>query len=383
MNPIRAISIIITIAGLTACKPIPDKYCFDPRILNANGLTLSEIADDIIYIPLGNSITLGNLGYFKFINSSIYFYSNEGIIEYDRLSGELRKIGKIGRGPGEYLSYSNFCVSKASEEVYVLDQGDLVKTYAKSGQFLRSFQLQRNGSTASIDFIGSNLIVTYSIQFENGKYSWMVFDTLGSIIKMKFSGIPEFKSIYRNSYATYSLDDRVYYWNAYTDTVFSVLPSLTEDRSLILASGEHRFPRNNTVPINPFEKYMVINSIFETDRFIIINYYFRKPILFIHDKQDKKDYMIKLKFENNMPINGILNDLDGGLDLVPESAITENGREYLVGTIYPNEIKTQVSKDEFKKFNSKYPEKKLDLERLGTNLKETDNPVIVMIRLKK
>jgi hypothetical protein len=61
----------------------------------------------------------------------------------------------------------------------------------------------------------------------------------------------------------------------------------------------------------------------------------------------------------------------------------KNGREYIVGLINPYQIKTLVMNNEFKNSISKYPEKKKELEKLANSLKETDNPVLMIVRLKK
>jgi hypothetical protein len=39
---------------------------------------------------------------------------------FDRNGKFIRKIGSIGRGPGEYVHYFNFTVDENSESVYVI-----------------------------------------------------------------------------------------------------------------------------------------------------------------------------------------------------------------------------------------------------------------------
>lgn len=383
MNPKNLFFITLALFVIHACKSSDNShYNFDPRTLKENEITLSEIADDVTYVPLENTISIGNIGYIKFINQSIYFYSNEGIIAFDRVKKQLTKIGSLGRGPGEYLDHRHFTVDEKTETVYVLDLGDIVKTYSRSGQFLRSFPLQRNGSSASIDFFESKLFVSYALQYENSKYSWIVFDTLGNVIKKRKSGIPIFSSIYGVSDATYKLGDRIFYWNSYTDTVFSVLPDLTEEPSFIINPGEHRYPRSRSVPINPYEKYMVLNSIFETSCYIVIRYYFKREILLLFDKRDKKSFLTYLEFDQNIRLNGIVNDLDCSSWFYPESYFTERGSEYMIGLQYPYQIKARVASDEFRNSTPKYPGRKKDLIKLADSLKETDNPVLMIVRLK-
>jgi hypothetical protein len=369
---------------LSSCKPSGyDYFTFDPRILKENEITLSDIADDVTYLPLPNNFPVSKASNFYFTDQLIYLYSVDGIIAFDRTENQLRKIGSKGRGPGEYLFSSNFSVDTETGKVYVLDQGDDVKTYSKTGEFLKSIPLKRFGESTSIDFFESALFVTYAFQFGASLYAWAIFDTSGQVIKKREIGIPSFSSIFGTSRATYKYGDRVYYWNNYIDTVFSVLPGLSVESSFFISPGEHRIPRTRDIPINPYEKYMVISNIFETDRYIVIRYYFRNPILLLYDKYDREPYLLNLEYEQNSYVNGIENDLDAGPTFIPDQYISENGREYIVGVIDPIIIKTIVSSESFKKTIPKYADKKKELEILAESLKETDNPVLMLIRMKR
>ena len=73
----------------------------------------------------------------------------------------------------------------------------------------------------------------------------------------------------------------------------------------------------------------------------------------------------------------------GGASARQESYFVENGREYIIGLTYPYKIKTRVESNEFENSVPKYAEKKKELEKLADSLKETDNPVLMVVRLKK
>ena len=79
----------------------------------------------------------------------------------------------------------------------------------------------------------------------------------------------------------------------------------------------------------------------------------------------------------------MINDLDGGLPITDMDYYVENGVEYITTLIDPFNLKVYTSSDEFKKVIPKYPKKKNDLEKLANELNETDNPIVVFIRLKK
>jgi len=82
----------------------------------------------------------------------------------------------------------------------------------------------------------------------------------------------------------------------------------------------------------------------------------------------------------------IINDIDGGMPLSTRPIINyyeENDSEYIITLISPFDLKVYLSTDEFKNTVPKYPEKKKELEKLTASLKEVDNPVLMMVRLKK
>ena len=55
----------------------------------------------------------------------------------------------------------------------------------------------------------------------------------------------------------------------------------------------------------------------------------------------------------------------------------------LISWIDTIKVKAHVASEAFKNSTPKYPEKKKELEKLANSLKETDNPVLMLVRLKK
>lgn len=371
---------------ITECdSPDNNFYKFDPRTLKENKFTLSEIADEVTYVPLENSFPLGVIFNIKFINNTIFFSSKDiGIMAFDRKGKALRKIGTVGRGPGEYLYKNNFTVDEKTGTVYILDRGDIIKVFSRTGQFIRSFPLQEYGGSEAIEFYNSNLFVSYAIQFENARYKWIVFDTLGNAIKKKEREISMFTANYGNNETIYKFENSIFYWNNYTDTVFSLLPDLKNEPSFIISPGEHRPPMAKL----SFEqlmqnKFLNLFKIFETSRFFVLRYFYNRPTLTLIDKNNQEAFLIYLEYENENCLNGIENDVDGGYFFIPEYYFTEKDREFMVGLVYPFQIKAFVTTNEFKNSLAKYPQKKKELEKLANSLKETDNPVLMMVRLKK
>ena len=45
-------------------------------------------------------------------------------------------------------------------------------------------------------------------------------------------------------------------------------------------------------------------------------------------------------------------------------------------------LKNYISSDAFKSSNPKNPDKKKELEKLAKKIKETDNPILILIKIK-
>jgi hypothetical protein len=381
--------IIITLILLNACKSSDTNlYEFDPRTLKENEITLSEIAEDISYIPFESNFPLNRIGKIIVTMNAVYLNSRDiGILKFSRNGKFICKVGSIGRGPGEYRFYLIYCVNDQSGRVYnVSDQNEHVQVFSGTGQLDRSFSLKEYGtSISSIDYFDSKLFVQCNIHYENADYEWIVYDTLGNIIKKQTRHLPKFATNVGSVTNPYLFRNTLSYFNAWSDTVFTVLPDLTERPSIIISPGEHRYPRSY-IPIEQImqKKYSAITKIFETKRFIIIKYFYQKYSLAFIDKANRETYLNFYDYDETggYPGSGITNDLDGGLWFLPETYFTEKGREYLVGLQYPYQIRKLVASDDFRHSTHRYPEKKKELEKLAANLKETDNPVLVLVKLK-
>jgi len=129
---------------------------------------------------------------------------------------------------------------------------------------------------------------------------------------------------------------------------------------------------------------MVIHSIFESNRFIVINYFFKKGYLLFFDRHRKETFLIQLEYDDKGNcLNGIRNDIDDGPLFMPLGYYSENGREYMFGLTDPLKIKNQIRNNRYKNANSKSEERTTEVERLSSSLKETDNPVFMIVRLTK
>jgi hypothetical protein len=359
-----------------------DIYQFDPITIIDNEISLSEIADEVSYIPMENNSPIGMVYRYQKVNNTIYLsVKDTGILAMDHTGRVLLKIGSIGRGPGEYTFYVYFTVDEKTETVYVMDSGNIIKAYSKHGKYLRSFSLKEYGEIIdAIEFFNSKIFVTFFLQTENAKYSWIILDTLGNLINVRKRTIPPFSSNWLLEGGLYKFDNLLFYWNPFADTVYSINPDNTYETSFIISEGEHRFPKYKFYSFEERLKYLQLDQILETEKYLIIRYSFKESLLAIIDKKSRKSFKIYLESQNP---NGIVNNLDGGVPFLPTSYYVEHGQEFLIGLIFPYEIKSFIASNNFRNSIVKFPEKKKEFEKLANSLKETDNPVLMIVRLKK
>jgi hypothetical protein len=373
-------------------------YEIGPRIFVDNKITLSEIADEITYIPLDNIFPIGITYTLRITRDHIYLSIKDvGIVQFDRYGNFVRKVGSRGSGPGEYRYGMEFAIDNLTDNLYVLDPG-IVKVYSSSGFFLRDIKTKAYSGGfgfRDIEIYNSLLFLSDNMPNGNSKYNWVFLDTLGKLIAKKDNSVPPFENNFEMNVGIYRFEDKIFYFNYYNDTIFSIYPDLNYKAAYLFAKGEFRWPRakinfTSDSQLNA-ELYKLFKPaiMFETKRFIVFAYSYldKYPIAFI-DKKTKKTFLA-LQYDNSLgsilkykPF--LINNLDGGMPLTENiKYYFENEEEFITTLINPFDLKVYVSSAEFKSIVPKYPEKKKELEKLAATLKETDNPVLVMIRLNK
>lgn len=380
---------VILILILGSCRqPESGLYQFDPRTIEEKEITLSGIADDITYIPLDNSFPLNMLYYPRyFIGGNIYLSERQsGVMIFDRGGMLVRKVGSKGRGPGEYAFCVSFSVDEISGTVCVLD-ASVIKVYSKTGRFMRRIELgEYSAGVDVIEFFNSNIFISCHPQFSGVKYDWIILDTLGHIVKTRGRSIPEFISSDLIPGGIYKFENRLYSWHPWSDTIFSISTDFILEPSFVINPGEHRLPEGIYKRPEDRKLYYKPYLILESDDYIFTRYYYDNDLIIaVIDKETKASYSTVLTkgpavLGDNI-IGGILNDIDGGIRFQPENYFVDNDREYLAGLIDAYEIKAWVKTDEFETFQVKYPEKKKAFEELAGRLNETDNPVLMVVRL--
>lgn len=360
----------------------------DPEKFPEDMITLSGIADDIKYIPMDDTIPFEGIYSVEITPKNIFISMQYvGIAKYDREGNFEKVIARKGRGPGELQYGHTFVVDEGSKKVYVTDWHKVL-VYTIEGTHLRDIATNDYFAIAAndIELSGSKLYLCDFGWDAEFKYHWVFLDTTGKLVSAKTTS--DHSTGYVQYGFSYKFDGDIYYSNILNDTVFSVSPDLRWRAAFLFSRGEYRWPVDyEMVSLKEMTKYFRPLQMFETNRFVFLRWsHIDKTAYLITDKTTKKAYQaykeMKSGMVNYMP--AIPNDLDCGLFPVYDNVdyYSENGDEYITYFVSPYELKSHVSGDDFQNSIPKYPEKKKELEKFANSLEETDNPVLVMVRLK-
>jgi len=247
-----------------------------PCIFTDNKITLADIADDILYIPLDNSIPIGLTYKLIITNNNIYLSIKDvGIQKFDRYGKLVCKIGKCGRGPNEYYYFMNYIVDETTGNVFVMDRS-VIKTYSHTGLFIREINY-----SAYLSYLGSDIEIFNSLlfipdynQYGNSKFNWVFLDTLGNLISKKENSVPPFTINMVLPGRNYKFKNKLFYFNSLNDTIFSISPDLKYKGAYLFSQGDFRVPRENFVFSSVSQLYNLFKPVkmFETKQFIFLAY---------------------------------------------------------------------------------------------------------------
>ncbi len=366
---------------------------------------LSEYASDVEYIPLetsqesmlpGSAVICYDKGRFYFWTVSID--GGKDIAVFDTCGKFINRIGKLGRGPGEYPNIyhltleddkdsTNICVVSLQNAVIYNTDGDVVcdipfnNIKENTG---RGFIM--NGGFLS--YIGNSkyCLLTASASKGNSTNQEKLFilDSAGNILSERTIGeeIVKEKKIKDISIQSifgsyiYVFDNKICQHTPLRDTLFAIDKVTGEKNIKVLFTFDSK-------PFGTIENTDYhIGIPLESERFILHDFGFATadfPALYkknkavpekasawlVYDKQDKT--YTALKYDPSFTLEGFKNDLDGGAPFLP--SVVKDGKMYqLVNAIDFIEMAEKSTS--------------AGMKEVASQLTEESNPVVVEVTLK-
>lgn len=125
----------------TTHTEIDEGFDINIEVVNAT-LDMSEIFSDVEIINFSIE-PIGKIKKLYFINDKLFLWATSGeqlVHVHDIVTGEHLRLGKLGKGPGEFISIQDVVVDK--QWVYILDYSrKQVKVFSHNGVFSRVINL--------------------------------------------------------------------------------------------------------------------------------------------------------------------------------------------------------------------------------------------------
>ncbi|MDR1259445.1 MAG: 6-bladed beta-propeller [Tannerellaceae bacterium] len=143
----KVIPYILFVLFFVSCTSTAKKEITVPQILidikESGPLKLSDFFSDIQYIPLSDSILIGDIDRIKLYDDKLLLLTNKSVVSYDLYSGGLiSHIRNIGNGLTEYISLYDMLFDKEENTIELLDKnGWKVLKYDINGRFINAFKI--------------------------------------------------------------------------------------------------------------------------------------------------------------------------------------------------------------------------------------------------
>lgn len=264
-----------------------------------------------------------------------YIYS--GGKKFLRKDGRfVHNMGKIGKGPGEYIDFSSIDIDTVTYQYFVLSYANNLMIYSDSNRFIKSIEI-KDQLLNNIKYLGNNrlaLIRDMSV-VENPYLGMKIIDLSNGIEKFKlgnetFSRIQKSMSTSLNSslgigrICTWEYGNKDYYFDPLCDTIYSMSRNGLSPVAFI-DRGKYRPSYETMADDKAFEasraKYFEISSIQQIDSSLFIYYItgFRKNIKAFYAIYNQKNGEIKTHqlpdplFDNDINILPVysLNKIEG------------------------------------------------------------------------
>ena len=335
-------------------------------------IMLNELASDIRYVPLETTDDC-------LMNNEFYImqYTGEdiitsGIFHFDKNGKFLNKIGSKGQGPEEYLQ-DLFAFGDWKNKLLYVQNWTTLTCYGFDGTFVRSIPTPQLNMGAAGLFDENHILYSNDIYYAdkaNPIQLYMVDSQNGKTVSKWRGHLEENKKygmILTSRDFMYNYDNSLFYKPALENVIFKILSP--KKRQLVYkfdCSGKDIDVSADEVDPKKRFQFLSVYWAKETAQYLFVNYGMKNiSRLGIYDKEKKTFTNVTIK-----------DNLAGGYDIHPAWTSDDN---HLLMVYYAGGL----LQDKEKRYSTGLlPERKKELDELLKNIKEDDNPVVILVTLK-
>ena len=335
-------------------------------------IMLNELASDIRYVPLETTDDC-------LMNNEFYImqYTGEdiitsGIFHFDKNGKFLNKIGSKGQGPEEYLQ-GLFAFGDWKNKLLYVQNWTTLTCYGFDGTFVRSVPTPQLNMGAAGLFDENHILYSNDIYYAdkaNPIQLYMVDSQNGKTVSKWRGHLEENKKygmILTSRDFMYNYDNSLFYKPALENVIFKILSP--KKRQLVYkfdCSGKDIDVSADEVDPKKRFQFLSVYWAKETAQYLFVNYGMKNiSRLGIYDKEKKTFTNVTIK-----------DNLAGGYDIHPAWTSDDN---HLLMIYYAGGL----LQDKEKRYSTGLlPGRKKELDELLKNIKEDDNPVVILVTLK-
>jgi hypothetical protein len=375
---------------------------------------MSEYISEVEYVPLetGAEFLIGGSAYFvTAAEDRIFVHSGDYCYVFTREGKFISNVGSQGRGPGEFFSIDNLSVDAKGKKIYINSSSGILE-YSWDGEFLRTI-----GKTILIDekeitpniavHLRDNLFLGGGIsRTGDAPYSWVIFDDMGSVVKAVPPTIAFEK---QDAIGLFMTDEPIfassvpYLKEQRNDTLYSLGLQNEFIPEFVFDLGKYGFPVDEDITLdNLFDLSAMsigvnVPGIFHPMVMSSENIFFSiyageglqsnfglssEDAGMVFGVYDIRSGKTELLDRDTVSCRfGFVNDIDGGLSFWPQYYNESSGE--LVQILEAYQVKELLTEEYFAAHPAKDPAAHARLREMLANLKEDDNPVVVVAKLKK
>jgi len=353
---------------------------------NTRDIMLSDIADTVRYIPLEtNSECLLSRGY-KIVSAKDYFFIADGkkpLFVFDHEGKFVRKIGAVGKGPGEFQNCNQFHVDEEKNEVYIFNQNEFI-IYSWDGKYK---------STVELPFVAMSYYMSGQGDFT---FFYSMMNTYSSIFKVYFTNRnlkPKGDISWEQKvYVAYSLSIGAQVWNwddeilaqiEFCDTIFTINRSLHSPK-VYLDFGRIRFTTDMLAVkdpkslMNSIDNHVFDYSLATLDDIWGLKFSLKQKKYLGFLNPDNQEIIFASRIDTSM--GGLINDIDGGPGYFPSKRFNED--EWIVA-ISALDFHNLYQNGQYENAGLIYPGANKTLNKMASKLNDDDNPVLMLLKKKK
>jgi hypothetical protein len=366
-----AIGLLLASCNNSINSDLPYRIDLENSIKNVNSIPLSTLGRKIEYVPLetDTACLIQNISNVFLTDSLIFVSDYNRLLKFDKNGKFIKQIGTKGRGPGEYPSLGNFLIDEVNREIFILSSR-IVLIYDFNGNFKRDFKIDFPCRQFILNENSELIFHSFNLPTPSTDtvFSWYIIDRTGTILKKIKNTLPRTnKGVIVPVSPLYMYDDTPHFMEFGIDTLYSY-DNNEKKPYAIFHLGNLKFPPDPTMSEVPQIKGKFwINEIRETKKLFFVNIWW--------DLSDSISNCIFDKSSASFSIlknSGFTNDIDGGMTFWPKKIINDNLMLDYVDAF--NLIKTS------KKILKDNNEQTSQLNNLITQLSETSNPVLIILR---